>query len=302
MRKSKRRLKKPLEEFLYFLSAERGVARNTLAAYGRDLTRYLNFLSGQGITDLSHVKRGDINAFLLFERDRKLAASSVSRALAAIRVFHRFLWQEGKISEDVTSVLSSPHLWKRIPEVLTQDEVVRMLKVPNIKRVLGLRDRAILELMYATGVRVDEVSRVKLSDVNWEAGYVRIKGKGGKERVIPIGRAARELAQRYIRASRPRLNRRAETDALFLNKLGRPISRVSYWKLVKKYARQAHIKKLITPHTLRHSFATHLLEGGADLRVVQELLGHADIATTQIYTHIDRSRLKTVHEKYHPRP
>jgi integrase/recombinase XerD len=295
-------LNEELHDFLNFLSVEKGCSHHTLSAYRCDLTRYIKFLKASHLSSIADVTRSNINGFLQRERKRKLAASSISRALAAIRMFHRFLWQESRITEDVTSVLGSPHIWKRIPDCLSQTEMSRLIKEPNIKRRLGLRDRSIIEILYGTGARVDEAVNLKLTDINWDVGYICVKGKGGKERVIPLGSKAREVTQRYIQRARPQLLKTRQSGYVILSKLGKKISRQGLWKIIKKYARNAKIKKTITPHTLRHTFATHLLEGGADLRVVQELLGHSDISTTQIYTHVDRGRLKRVHEKYHPRP
>ena len=288
--------------FLDYVSIEKGLSKNTLVAYERDLSRYLAFLSGLKVRSLSFVTRSQITNFLMKERERGLVPGSVSRELVAVRMFHRFLTQEGRLKEDVTEALEAPKLWKRLPEYLSVAEVEEMLKAPNLRKPQGIRDQALLELMYATGIRATEATRLNVGHLSFGQGYLRVLGKGGKERIVPIGAAARKSVARYLSRVRPRwLKGRAE-EALFVTRLGRRMSRVSVWSLLKKYAESARLKKKVYPHILRHSFATHLLENGADLRVVQELLGHSDIATTQIYTHVERSRLKSIHQKVHPRP
>ena len=240
--------------------------------------------------------------YLMFLKEKGLSGNSISRNLVAIKAFHRFLTHEKYIKEDITSVLDSPKLWKHLPEALSASEVEEILKKPNVKNWMGLRDRAALELMYATGLRVSELVNLNIENVNLDIGFVRCIGKGSKERIVPIGRKSQAALTRYLEKSRTKLLKSQSVNSLFLSRLGKKISRQSFWKMIKKYARLAGIKKDIMPHTLRHSFATHLLEGGADLRVVQEMLGHADIATTQIYTHINKDRLKSIHLKFHPRP
>ena len=289
--------------FLDSQSLEKGLSRNTLLAYGRDLRRYAAYLERKQIASPANVSRREILNFLLQEKDRRLEPASIARVLVAIRMFHRFLAEEGKIPENVTDALESPKLWKRLPNYLTIAEVERLLRAPNARRVQGIRDRAVLELMYATGVRASEVTMLKLSSLDFQDGVVRVLGKGSKERLVPMGRAARESVRRYIARGRPQWARRSESgDALFVTRRGGAMSRQSIWAILKKYARTSGLGKKVYPHVLRHSFATHLLENGADLRVVQELLGHADIVTTQIYTHVDKSRLKGIHQKFHPRP
>ncbi len=287
--------------FLDSVSIEKGLSRNTRLAYGRDLGRYLAFLK-RSRSSVQSADRKVIMDYLLEERDRGLTPSSVARGLVAIRMFHRFLAQEGKIKEDVTDALEAPKLWKHLPECLSQAEVERLLKTPNAHRPQGVRDQAMLELMYATGLRASEVSVLKTGFVNFETCTLRVTGKGEKERVVPIGSTALKSVRRYLDRVRPRLAKKGADDSLFVTRLGRRMSRQTVWGLLKKYAREAHLRKKVYPHILRHSFATHLLENGADLRVVQELLGHSDISTTQIYTHVERSRLKGIHQKFHPRP
>ncbi len=288
--------------FLDSLSIEKGLSKNTTLSYGRDLKRYCAFLKKRNITSPASVTRKEIMDFLLSERDRELSPVSVARELVSVRMFHRFLVSEGKIAEDVTESLEAPKLWKRLPEALSTGEIESLLKAPNLRKPQGVRDQALLEFMYATGSRASEAATVKAGSVNFESGYVRIRGKGEKERMVPIGGAARESLKRYMERVRPVWLKGRTEDALFLTRQGKGMSRVTVWSILKKYAKESGIGKKIYPHIFRHSFATHLLEGGADLRVVQELLGHSDIATTQIYTHIDKSRLKSVHTKFHPRP
>ena len=292
-----------IRQFLDSLSLEKGLSRNTLLGYGRDLRRYARFLERQKISSPEKVRRREVMDFLLHEKDRRLGPASIARALVSIRMFHRFLAEEGKVAQDVTEALESPKLWKHLPECLSASEVERLLKTPNPRRVQGIRDQALLERMYATGLRASEVTALKLSSLDFQDGTLRVLGKGSKERIVPIGRKACESVRRYIARGRPRwLKRGKDVEALFLTQQGKAMSRQSVWAILKKAARSSGLRKKVYPHILRHSFATHLLEGGADLRVVQELLGHADIVTTQIYTHLDRSRLKGVHQKFHPRP
>ncbi len=288
-------------EFINYASVEKGLAKNSLLAYETDLKKYVAFLTDKKISDLSKVNRTHITQFLFYEKERKQEPSSIARALVAIKLLHRFLVKEGNLKEDITSVLDSPKLWKHLPTFLTLKEVETILGIPNLKTSIGIRDRAILELLYATGLRVSELVNLKLTDLNLDSGFLKCFGKGGKERIVPLGRSAKECMERYLNKVRPENNK---SEILFLGskKAKERLSRQAVWQMINVYARKARIKKKITPHTFRHSFATHLLEGGADLRIVQELLGHADIATTQIYTHVSRDHLKSVHAKFHPRP
>jgi len=258
---------------------------------------------------------------MFFQKDKGIAANSIARRLAAIKAFYRFLVRERILKADPTSLIDSPKLWKKIPQTLSLNEVDALLTRPNIRDAQGIRDRAILETLYATGMRVSEAVNLKIDNVNLDIGFLRCIGKGNKERVIPMGTKAINSLKRYLEISRPHLlnplrNTKAlkerskisdrvnkkESEFLFLNRFGKRISRQSLWKIIKKYAREARIKKPVRPHILRHSFATHLLERGADLRSVQEMLGHSNISTTQIYTHINKERLKTIHRMFHPRP
>lgn len=247
------------------------------------------------------MERDHIVSLMRQLRDQDLAVATLYRLLVSIKLFHRFLFGEKIISDDVTSVLDSPKLWKTLPEFLTLAEIENMLKAPNGRAPRKVRDKAILELFYATGLRVSELAGLKLGDINTDGKYLRCIGKGNKERVVPIGREALKAHERYLKVRSKLLRRKENSHFLFLNQKGTVFTRKGIWELIKKYARQAGIKKSISPHTFRHSFATHLLEGGVDLRIVQELLGHADIATTQIYTHVSKDRLKKVHKEYHPR-
>ena len=295
-------MKELIDTFLSYLSVERGLSNNTISSYRDDLNFYIDFLSAQHVDVLSKITKKDIINFMLNQKDKGISANSISRRLAAIRMFHRFLTRERILKTDPTSLIDSPKLWKKIPETLSLNEVDALLGQPNIREKQGIRDRAILETLYATGMRVSEAVNLKVSGVNLEIGFLRCIGKGNKERVIPLGKKAVASIRRYNQASRNSFLKKKESEFLFLNRSGNKISRQSLWKIIKKYARDARIKKPMKPHILRHSFATHLLEGGADLRSVQEMLGHSNISTTQIYTHINKDRLKTIHRMFHPRP
>lgn len=289
-----------IDAFLDYLRLERGLANNTIDAYNRDLRKYIDFLKKRGVTRPDKIERKDINDFL-FQLRTKISPVSIARYLSSIKSFHRFLLRE-KISDyDPSELIDSPRLWKKIPDTLSFEEVSRLLKAPNTKYLHGIRDKAILELMYATGLRVSEVASLKVIDLNMEVGFLRCRGKGSKERIVPLGKTAAKFIEKYLSMVRPRLSKNKDIPFLFLAQGGRRLSRQSIWKMIKKMVVKAKIKKNVTPHTLRHSFATHLLERGADLRSVQEMLGHANITTTQIYTHINQIRLKEIHSLYHPR-
>lgn len=293
---------KSISQFLDYLSVERGLSKNTLVSYARDLNKFAAYLKNKHISSFDGVKKSDITDFMLCQKDKGLAANSISRGLAAMKVFFRFLAREGVLRTDIASVIETPKHWQHLPEVLSSKEVEKLLGTPNQKEWIGLRDKACLELMYASGLRVSEAINLNLHDINLDLGIVRCIGKGSKERVVPLGSKAKIAIARYIDKVRPKLLKSASEGGLFLTRLGKKMSRQMMWKIIKGYAKKSRINKVITPHMLRHSFATHLLEGGADLRVVQEMLGHADISTTQIYTHIDKERLKSIHRKFHPRP
>jgi integrase/recombinase XerD len=295
-------MKELIDSFLNYLSVERGLARNTITSYREDLNYYLDFIAGCHIDALSKINKQDISNFMLNQRDKGIAANSIARRLAAIRMFHRFLARERIVKSDPSNLIDSPKLWKKIPDTLTLNEVETLLAQPDIRAKQGIRDRAILEVLYATGMRVSEAVNLKTDNVNLEIGFLRCIGKGNKERVIPLGKKAIAAIRRYLESTRPQLLKNRQCEFLFVSRLGKKISRQSLWKIIRRYARLARIKKPMRPHILRHSFATHLLERGADLRSVQEMLGHSNISTTQIYTHVNRDRLKTVHKMFHPRP
>ncbi len=288
--------------FLDYIAVERGLANNTIISYKRDLKSYLGFLESRGLDSLSKTSKNDISGFMLNQKDHGISASSISRRVAAIKSFYRFLVREKILKADPSSLIDSPKLWKKIPETLSLNEVEALLNSPKTTNPRGIRDKAILETLYATGMRVSEASGLKADDVNLDIGFLRCIGKGNKERVIPLGKKAITSIKRYLEISRPFFLNKKESEFLFLNRFGRRLSRQTIWKIIKHYARNTGIKKPIKPHILRHSFATHLLEGGADLRSVQEMLGHVDISTTQIYTHINKDRLKAIHKMFHPRP
>jgi integrase/recombinase XerD len=292
-------MKELLEQFIYFMEVERGVSKNTLRSYRRDIAKFLDFLEREGKA-LGAADRNTVLKFLMGLKDSGLVAASVARNLAALKTFWKFLVSERVLNDNIAKLVETPRTWKTIPDVLTKEEAERLVGSPAGGGWMSLRDRAILELMYATGMRVSEVCELKKHDADVDNGFVRCFGKGGKERIVPIGRSAVEALGKYEKA-RLKLSAKTGDEHLFLSRLGLRISRQSLWKLIQKYALSADIKKVITPHTLRHSFATHLLEGGAELRGVQEMLGHADISTTQIYTHVSTDKLKKVHDKFHPR-
>ncbi len=291
-----------LQEFLNHLFVERGLAKNTLMAYQRDLTQYIEYLLKIGVSDPDAITRETITGYMQKQKTQGLAAGSICRSLAAIRMFHRFMARERIAKEDPTHLLETPKMWKRIPDVLTINEITSMIDAAQGRSGQEIRDRAILELLYASGMRVSELADLKSENVNTEVGYVRCIGKGQKERIIPIGKQSCAAVKRYLEKVRGKVVKTAAVSSLFISRLGKRISRQSIWKIIKLYAKKAKIKKVIKTHTLRHSFATHLLENGADLRSVQEMLGHSDISTTQIYTHVDRERLRSIHKQFHPRP
>jgi len=291
-----------LGEFTNYLSVERGLSRHTVEAYETDLRKFLRFLAGKGRVELSAVRRDDIMDFLLREKKRGLKARSLSRGLVAVRMFFRFLTMEGYLREDITEVLESPHLWQELPKVLSPAEVESLLTQPFPDDRYGHRDRAMLETLYATGLRASELVTLTVDHVNLDSGFIRCLGKGSKERIVPVGAAARQALETYLERSRPLFLRGGEdSGVLFLGRGGKGLSRARLWGIVKSWVSRAGIRKEVSPHTLRHSFATHLLGRGADLRSIQEMLGHSNISTTQVYTHVDRERLKEVHRRFHPR-
>ncbi|GAC1647957.1 MAG: site-specific tyrosine recombinase XerD [Gemmatimonadaceae bacterium] len=290
-----------LEQFLDFLTLEQGVAPNTREAYTRDVERLVAYATAQGTVTPLDVTSRLLREFVFHLKDLGLAPASIVRNISASRTYFRFLVGEGHLTRDPSDRLETPRRWRALPDVLAVDEVTRLLAAPSLDEPLAFRDRALLELAYGAGLRVSEWTSLGTHDVLFGDGLVRVVGKGNKERLVPIGRSALGATAIYLRELRPRLDRGKGRAALFLNARGESLTRMGAWKILRKYVVQCGIAKRVTPHTLRHSFATHLLEGGADLRAVQEMLGHVDIATTQIYTHVDREYLRSVHKQYHPR-
>jgi integrase/recombinase XerD len=282
------------ERFLQYLRIEKGVAENTIESYKHDLSMYCQHL---GSTDLLQTQPADVSKFLKFMYSRKLKPRSATRAFAAVRGLHKFLMLERATTANPTADIDQPRWWKPLPHVLSLEEVDRLLEAPQVSTPRGLRDRAMLEVLYATGLRVSELIGLRLEGVNIDAGYVQCVGKGSKERIVPLGASAAAAVAAYLPARKVR----NPTNYLFLNHHGRRLSRMGFWKILRAYGLQAGIKKKLTPHVLRHSFATHLLEHGADLRAVQTMLGHSNISTTEIYTHVMRERLKEIYKSYHPR-
>ena len=290
-----------LEGFRDYLSMEAGTSRHTVENYARDVRRLITFLTARGAVDAAAVTPELLRQFVFHLKDVGLAAASIRRQVSALRGYFRFLVAEGHIARDPTTQLETPKAWRKLPSVLAVSEVEALLSAPDPDEPLAWRDRALLEVAYGTGVRVSELVGLTLNDVLFEEGLVRVVGKGSKERLVPIGRRALGTAALYGREIRPNLDRGRSERRFFLNARGRPLSRVGAWGIIKRCAKRAGIAKRVTPHTLRHTFATHLLEGGADLRAVQEMLGHADLSTTQLYTHVDRDYLRTEHKRFHPR-
>lgn len=290
-----------LDRFLHYLIVEKGLSKNTIEAYSHGLNRFLNYLRGKGTEEVREISKFDIREFLLFLKRKGLSSKTLARNLVSIRVFLRFLTEESILSANPAEEIESPKTAKTLPEILSLEEVETLLEQPDPQIPQGMRDRAMLEMLYATGMRVSELTRLQVNHVHLEAGYVLVYGKGSKERIVPIGNEAIKWAQRYMGETRERLLKKRESPFLFVNRSGKPMSRQYFWKSIKAYGRRAGIRKRITPHLLRHSFASHLLERGADLRSVQLMLGHADISTTQIYTHVTGERLKKIHQRYHPR-
>jgi len=290
-----------VDTFLLHLKVERGLAKNTLDSYRRDLNKFIGYLHRQGIINLNDVDRRMIMSFMEDLHNHNRAAATISRNLAAIRSFYSFLLQENMVSSNPSAELDAPKIPKRLPNVMTVSQVARLMEQPNCTNAAGMRDKAMLELLYATGIRVSELVDLDLVDVNLEMGFLRCLGKGSKERIVPMGQKAVEAVGTYLQKGRVKLVRNSEVEAVFVNIHGGRLTRQGFWKILKKYVRQAGFEGDITPHTLRHSFATHLLENGADLRAVQEMLGHSDISTTQIYTQVTAIHLRDVYQQSHPR-
>ena len=295
------RLRFQLDRFGDFLTLEQGSSPQTLEAYRRDVERLAAYARTKSAQSPIDVTSRMLREFVYHLKDVGLAPSSIRRNISAVRTYFRFLLSDGVVARDPSERLETPKRWRTLPDVLTVEEITRLIASPTFDEPLAFRDRAMLELAYGAGLRVSEWITLGIRDVLLEEKLVRVFGKGSKERLVPIGRSAIGAVATYARELRPRLEKGAGKGVLFLNARGEPLSRMGAWKILRRHVEQAGITKAVSPHTLRHSFATHLLEGGADLRAVQEMLGHADISTTQIYTHVDREYLRQVHKQYHPR-
>ncbi|MGG0657767.1 site-specific tyrosine recombinase XerD [Rummeliibacillus pycnus] len=292
-----------IADYIHFLRAERQLSDNTLQSYERDIKDYTkNIFETQQLETFDDIERFHILQYLQELRNKGISARSVSRHISSIRSFHQFLLREKRCDHDPTVHIEMPKIEQKLPKILSIEEIDRLISAPIVAKPQGVRDRAMLELLYATGMRVSECIELNIDDIHLTMGFVRVFGKGGKERIIPLGGSAIESCTNYLNKARFQLeNAKMRTEALFINQRGKRLTRQGCWKLMKGYAEKAGIEKELTPHILRHSFATHLIENGADLRAVQEMLGHADIATTQIYTHISKTRLSEVYKQFHPR-
>ena len=293
-------MKKDIDWFLHYLAVERCLAENTRNSYCCDLVSFAFFLSEVKHKDFQSAEKRDIFEYLVHLQEMQRTPATIARQLAAIKAFYRFRQFEGLQEDNPSQDLEPPKLGRRLPKVLSKAEVERLLKMPDTTKPFGLRDKAMLEVLYGTGLRVSELISLDLDNISCSSGYVRCLGKGDKERIIPLGSIAVFYVQRYLLEGRVRFVKRA-TDAVFLNQRGERLTRQGCWKIIKKYVRGANVREQVTPHTLRHTFATHLLQNGADLRSVQEMLGHSDISTTQIYTHITPGKLREVYDNTHPR-
>ena len=292
-------MNKYVSEYTDYLKIEKRQSQNTLAAYRRDVSRFAKYLPNKRLDD---AKISDVRSFLVFLRNEEgLAPSSVARCLSSLKSFYEYLSVENLISENPTETIASPRPWRKLPNVMSVEEVDALITAPDINTLAGIRDLAMLELIYATGLRVSELVSLKMSAVNLEVGYLLSLGKGSKERVVPIGDVAKTAIESYVNNARPLFQKKRRSGDLFLTRRGNAMTRQGFWKILKKYSIKAKIEGAVSPHALRHAFATHLLERGADLRSVQMMLGHSDISTTQIYTHVLRQRMREVHERFHPR-
>jgi integrase/recombinase XerD len=290
-----------IDEYLNFLAVEKGASRLTIEAYSHDLNRFVNLVQNRGKQEAADVTPDEIISYLEQVKKDGLNARSVNRGLAAVRGFFKFLLREKRIDANPLANIGLAKVWARLPDTLNKEEMNLLLAQPGMKNTAAIRDSAMMELMYATGIRVSEIIALTMNSINWQVGYLVVMGKGGKERIVPIGRSAYNCLCEYVNQERPKFIKGQKTNILFLNRSGSGLTRQGFWKIVRRYVLRAGLNKRVHPHTFRHSFASHLLEGGADLRSVQIMLGHADIATTQIYTHITRERLKSIHKRYHPR-
>jgi integrase/recombinase XerD len=301
MSQAKDTLSPSIDAFLSMVVVEKGLAWNTVQAYGRDLAKLANYLQARGVSSWREVDAMQIRSFIGSLRATGLSSRTVARHGVTVRQLLAFLQAEGRIKTALLPNLSLPHPPRKLPQILSAEDVRKLLAQPDAAKPLGARDRAMLEILYASGLRVSELVTLQTTQVNFQGDYLVVKGKGGKTRAVPFGRWARERLSDYLKNGRRALLKGRSTAYLFVTRSAKPLTRQGFWKLIRAYALAAGIEKRVTPHTLRHSFATHLLEGGADLRSVQAMLGHADISTTQIYTHVDAARLKKVHREHHPR-
>jgi integrase/recombinase XerD len=291
-----------LTKYFNYLLIERGLAQNTLESYSRDLRRFILFAGeNRKITDIQDVTPEVLVEYLTQIRDEGLAANSMNRSLAALRGFYKYLLREGIITQNPLANIELAKVWMKLPDTISKEEMKTILAQPGTNTIPAIRNTAMLELLYATGIRVSELINLTMNSVNWQVGFLIVMGKGSKERIVPVGKIAYDCTRRYVDEARPQLMQKKSTDVLFLNRFGKKFTRQGFWKIVVGYAKQAGLQKKVYPHTFRHSFASHLLEGGADLRTVQVMLGHSDISTTQIYTHVTREKLREIHQKYHPR-
>ncbi len=293
-------MEKEIDQFISYLHNAKKTSENTEMSYRRDLNKVLKYMKGQGITEVSEITVTHLHSYILYLEKNNFAAATISRNIASIKAFYHYLFKEGKVSEDISEVLKPPKIEKKIPEILSEEQVNRLLEQPGTGSPKEIRDKAMLELLYATGIRVTELISLKVTDVNLKLGFIVCRDNN-KERVVPFGREAKNVLLRYLESARRDMIENEEEDTLFVNYSGQPMSRQGFWKLIKYYAKKAGIEEDITPHTLRHSFAAHLLENGADLRSVQEMLGHSDISTTQIYATMNHNHIREVYAKAHPR-
>ncbi|EKU49818.1 site-specific tyrosine recombinase XerD [Staphylococcus massiliensis] len=290
-----------ISEYLKFIQLEKGLSDNTIGAYRRDLNKYRELLEEKKISHIDFIDRKVIQDCLLTLREQGRQDKSIARFTSTIRSFHQFALREKYAANDPTVLIETPKYERKLPDVLSIDDVERLLQVPDLNKNNGYRDRTMLELLYATGMRVTELIELEITNVNLLMGFVKVFGKGDKERIVPLGDTVIDYLDTYIEYVRPNLLKQHMTNILFLNTHGKPLTRQGIWKIMKQTALKAGLKKNLTPHTLRHSFATHLLENGADLRAVQEMLGHSDISTTQLYTHVSKSQIRKIYNEYHPR-
>mgnify|MGYP001283791096 CR=1 FL=1 len=295
------KMKDAVGDFFHYLTIEKALSENTIMSYKRDLNQYISFLTDMySIQNVEKIERHHVRSFLQKLNEDGKSSASIARMLSTIRAFHHFIMREYHVKHDATLHIESPKQERKLPKVLSNKEVEELLNLRGDDS-LTIRNKAMLETLYATGLRISELLSLKMNDLHLLMGFVRIIGKGDKERIVPLGRHAQKAIEDYVERARPELQKLDQTEALFVNHRGKPMTRQGFWKVLRKIALEKNIKKELTPHTLRHSFATHLLENGADLRAVQEMLGHADISTTQIYTHVSKTRMKEIYENYHPR-